>query len=449
MTQVPMTPRNRPSSPGRRSPGLGPVLVLLLAVRAVPVLAQGPPEPGGIEELKRTAPRVFIDCSDCDLDYLKTEITFVNYVRDRAESQVHVLVTTLKTGSGGREHTLAFIGRNEFAGIDDTQAYYSNATDTEDEVRSGLVNALKMGLMAYVARTPIAKRISLSYAPDAAPRAGADPWRSWVFSLGGSAHLHGERSWATSALEASFSASKVTPAVKAALALTVERDRDHFTFEGERIDSRARSVLAEGLFVRSLGEQWSVGAFLAAGSSTHDNIESGLEVLPAVEFNLFPYAQATRRQLRFLYRVGIKTMRYKEETIFNRLGETRLEESLSSTFEVRERWGSINTSLQGSHFFHDLGKYRLSLMTVIQLKLFKGFSVYAVGSGERIRDQLSLPKAGASLDEILLKRKQMATNYSYFLSVGVSYTFGSIYTNVVNPRFGSEGASGVQIEVGE
>ena len=30
----------------------------------------------------------------------------------------------------------------------------------------------------------------------------------------------------------------------------------------------------------------------------------------------------------------------------------------------------------------------------------------------------------------------LATNYNYRFSVGVSYTFGSIYSSIVNPRFG-------------
>ena len=41
-----------------------------------------------------------------------------------------------------------------------------------------------------------------------------------------------------------------------------------------------------------------------------------------------------------------------------------------------------------------------------------------------------------TLEGILLSRKQLATDYEYNLRVGVRYTFGSIYSNVVNPRFG-------------
>ncbi len=69
----------------------------------------------------------------------------------------------------------------------------------------------------------------------------------------------------------------------------------------------------------------------------------------------------------------------------------------------------------------------------------KGLSLNIDASYDRIRDQLGLPKGERTLEEILLRRKEMATDYSYFLSVGLSYTFGSIYSNVVNQSFGSGG----------
>jgi hypothetical protein len=39
-------------------------------------------------------------------------------------------------------------------------------------------------------------------------------------------------------------------------------------------------------------------------------------------------------------------------------------------------------------------------------------------------------------EEILMGTGQLATDYSFYGSIGLSYTFGSIYSNVVNSRFG-------------
>jgi hypothetical protein len=57
------------------------------------------------------------------------------------------------------------------------------------------------------------------------------------------------------------------------------------------------------------------------------------------------------------------------------------------------------------------------------------------GSAARIRDQLYLRAGEATDEEILLRRRQLATSYRYSMFVGVGYTFGSIFNNIVNPRF--------------
>ena len=88
-----------------------------------------------IEELKKSAPKVYLDCMDCDLEYIKTEITFVNYVRDRKEADIHILVTTQTTAGGGREYTLSFLVQNGFKAVDDTVKY--SPTKRTRRMRSG------------------------------------------------------------------------------------------------------------------------------------------------------------------------------------------------------------------------------------------------------------------------------------------------------------------------
>lgn len=154
-----------------------------------------------------------------------------------------------------------------------------------------------------------------------------------------------------------------------------------------------------------------------------------------MEYNYFPYAESTRRQLCFLYRIGWNAANYKEKTIFDKTSEILYNQSLTVRFEVKEPWGSVSTSLEGSHYFHDFSKNRLEFRMNVDVRIFKGLSLDINGRYERIHDQLSLPKGEATLDEVLLRRKELATNYEYSVSVGLRYTFGSVYSNVVNPRF--------------
>src|SRR5205823_14839731 len=104
--------------------------------------------------------RVFLDCNRCDDNYVKKEVTFIDYVRNREDADVHVLVTTQETGGGGNEWTLKFIGlgpKNQ--GADQTLTYNSTATATGAEIRAGFVEVSKLGLVRYAVNTPIADRL--------------------------------------------------------------------------------------------------------------------------------------------------------------------------------------------------------------------------------------------------------------------------------------------------
>ncbi len=217
-----------------------------------------------IEALKKTAPKVYIDCSSCDIDYIKTEITFVNYVRDRNEAEVHVLITTQGTGSGGREYTLTFSGQNAFKGVDDIEKYFSDSTNTADEVRQGLVKALKMGLMGYVARRPIASQIAVSYTEPKKPETRVDKWKSWVFSLSGQGFFSGEQSYNRNYFDFNVSANRVTPDVKLRLGLSADFGKQHYEYEDQTYSNIQESYYFSGLFVKAFGEHWSAGFSLDA-----------------------------------------------------------------------------------------------------------------------------------------------------------------------------------------
>lgn len=413
-------------------------IFILLFLILIPV-AYSQTNAASIDELKKTALRVFIDCDFCDIEYIKTEIAFVNYVRERKEAQLHVLISVQITGSGGLEYTLTYLGQLEYSGQDDVLRYYSNRTNTEDEIRQGLVQTLKIGLMRYVAKTPISKRISICLTDQVKPTSVRDKWKFWVFSLSARGSFNGQESVVYSSLNGNLSASRVTPELKIRMNSAVSHYYNKYVLEDQSIESALTSRSFKALAVKSMGEHWSVGGYLSLSSSSYSNIQFALRPAPAVEYDFFPYAQSTRRQLRLLYRLNFNAIRYQEETIYLKTKENLWSEDLSITLELKEKWGAISASLEGAHYFHDLSKYHAQLYGEVSLRLYKGLSFDIFGSGSRIHDQLSLPKMGASLEDVLLMRKQLATSYDYYFSIGISYTFGSIYSNVVNPRFGFGG----------
>ncbi len=390
----------------------------------------------GLDDLKNQAPRVFIDCRRCDKDYIRTEITFVNFVRDKEECDIHVLITDQRTGADGREYTMTFMGRNEYSHIEHTLVYISQKTDTRDETRLGMVNTLRKGLFPYMVENPLMEHFSLNFYSDIEPTAVEDPWDFWVFSLSLRGSMEEEASQSESSFRGNISINRITPEWKLRLGFSGEVETDRFVVDDEEIKSSSDEKNFTGIIVKSLGKNWSVGGWFEANSSAYDNRRLELIFAPAVEFNVYPYSESTRRQLRFLYRLGYISVKYREETIYDKIYEDLLGQSFSATLEVKEPWGNVTTSLEGSHFFHDFSKNRVQLWGHISFRIFKGLSMNLHGRFERIRDQLSLAKGEASLDEILLQRKELATDYEYSISTGLSYTFGSVFSNVVNPRFG-------------
>jgi len=397
----------------------------------------GPDGPSPVDELKRQAPRVYIDCEYCDLDFFRTEITFVNYVRDRTEADVHVLISTQRTGASGKEYTLRFIGQSAYADFQNTLTYVSPPATSQDDIRRGLTHVIKLGLAALAARTPVGSRIEVNFKEKVKETAVIDPWKSWVFSLNMNGNFSGEKMSNSYFLSGGLSANRVTPESKLRLGVNASKNYSSFEYEGEKISSSSESRSASGLYVKSLGQHWSVGVQANVNSSTYSNLELGMRPSLAVEYNFFPYSQSTRRQLRLLYTLGYTYQRYREETIYDKMSNHLADEELELSLDLCERWGTISTSLEVSHYFHDFSKNRLELWSELSLRIWKGLSLDFFGGYTRVHDQLSLPKGGASLEEILLRRRELATTYSYYGYIGISYRFGSIYSNVVNPRFGN------------
>ncbi len=389
-----------------------------------------------IEELKKKAPKVFLDCRGCDRNYIRTEVTFVNYVRDRKEADVHILVTTQRTGSGGREYTFAFIGRNDFEDIKATLKYVSQQTNTRDEIRQGMVKVLKKGLVSYVAKTPLADYVSVLFKAEVKPTDVEDKWNFWVFSIGLNGFIRGEKAVRSHSISGNFSANRVTPETKLRMSISARYNESNFDINGDSISSSSDSQNLRILFVKSLSEHWSVGAWFSVNSNTYRNTKFAIYPTPAIEYNLFRYSESTRRELRFLYRIGFSILRYREETIYDKISENLLSETLSIILEIKEPWGNAGLSLEGSHYFHDFSKKRFGINADLNIRLFKGLSFNIHGGYAAVHDQLSLVKGGVSLDEILLRQKELATDYEYYASLGFRYTFGSVFSNVVNPRFG-------------
>ena len=401
------------------------------------VFAQDQPK----DNTRQEALNVFLDCGFCDVDYIRKNVGYVNYVRDTKEAQVHILATSQRTGSGGREYTFNFIGQLEFAGQNDTLSIVTQNDATADERRELRTRGLQVGLMPYVVQTPMVEYMKVEYAAkedSAGSEEPVDKWNFWVFRIGANGWFNGEERYKSKRVNGSFSANRITEKWKIENWGDFGYNQNRFTIDSATtITNFNQNFYVESSAIRAINDHWSAGLIMSINSSTFRNIRFNYRTSPALEYNIFKYSDFTRKQIRLQYRVGFDDFHYVDTTIYNKKREGLFNHKLSVAAEFVQKWGSFSFSSSASHYFHDPSLNRLTFWGSVSWRIFKGLSFNASGSLDYIRDQISLPKGGASPVEILTQQRLLATQYSYWGFLGVSYTFGSIYNNVVNPRFGN------------
>jgi len=192
---------------------------LALALSVLPSSAFGQQEG---EEPRAGAMNVYLDCEGarraCQSSHFRTEITFVNWVRDLADSQLHIIMTSSSTGSGD-VFTMDFMGREELDGSDDQLTYSHSDTDSDDQRSQGITGLLAVGLARYsvllgqtgpfIVNTPDDRERRLELPPGLQGDVD-DPWDYWVFRVGGNVKYEDEDRSDEKSFSANFSANRTT-----------------------------------------------------------------------------------------------------------------------------------------------------------------------------------------------------------------------------------------------
>ena len=417
-------------------------LVILLAVSVTVLapaiaLAQATPQtPAASNRL-----RVFLECGDCFPTYLRDEIEWVDFLRDPNGADVHVIGTSTRTGGGGVEVAIRFVGLGRFQGVNLELKAVSQSGDTDDMRRQGIRRVVTIGLLTYLERAGLGGDVKLRVDPAVAgagqTTVAADPWKAWVFSVRGTGSLDFEQSSRQWEWGARATADRVTETWNLAFGISADTNREEFDLdEDEPLSATRRSREFESFVSRALGPHWSLGFFGEANSSSFGNQRFTTEIAPAIEYNLFPYADYASRQLRFTYAIGSQHARYYEVTLFDKLEETNPLHKAQVTLEQIQPWGELQVAFEFTQYLHDTSKYRLESGGELSFRIARGLTLDLDGQLSRIRDQLALPKRDATDEEVLLRLRELQSNYRADFSVNLTYRFGSLFNNIVNPRFG-------------
>ena len=394
--------------------------------------------------------KVFQTCSHewlCDLEYLRNELKMVDFVRDRFLCDVQVILNTQFNNAGGEINTISFQGQNDFAAIKDTLSYFNNATATEDVKRRKMLQNLKLGLMQFIAKSPIAEDIEIKYTADTSDNIAqkkSEPWNYWQFSMGASGFFDGNKNYKNSNVSAFLSASRETEKNRFNFYANNQFNRSSFTIyykDGNGIDTSevvnvsrdAQNI--ESNYAQKLSDHWAVGLSGLYVRSVFDNIDARIKLAPSVEYSIFSYKDFNTQRIVLSYELGPQFSNYRDTTIYFKSQELLLQQSLGLITSFTKPWGSVNIGTFYTSYLDDLRKNNFYVGGGISWNVVKGLKVGIGGNIQFNHDQISIPKAGASRDDVLTQRRIIASDYDYFVAVGFSYTFGSIYNSQVHPTY--------------
>ena len=420
--------------------------LLLISVNSVALLAQTPNKTNADEanpKVDTTAlpPKIFVNCAHtrCYDDFLRAELSFFDFVRDRLVSDIEVLVTHLATGAGGREYTVSFYGHNRFEGKGDTLRFSTRKTDTDDVIRKQLVRTFRRGLVRFLLDSDQMEQVDVTFPVRKTgvdePAKTKDPWNYWVFDVSGNGSAHGESNKQYVSLSTHLRINRITLKSKYTFHAYYNDNRNHYVVDSANIRVRTVDYGLSSYYVRSFSEHWSAGGFYRSFHSIYQNINVSQSVAPALEYSVFPVSEVTRRQFRWVYQAGLRMLNYIEPTVYDKTGEMLPYHQLTGIFSITQPWGTLSAHVTGYQYLHDRRKNRLSFNIDASWRIIQGLSLQIHGSASLINNQISLAQSTIKAEDALLNGRQLPTTFNYHSSMGISYTFGSINNSVVNPRF--------------
>ncbi|GGD53555.1 hypothetical protein GCM10011361_20330 [Muriicola marianensis] len=410
---------------------------------------------------------VFIDGCErwdggCDLDYIRTEITAVDFYRDNQKADVFLLINRNRSGGGGRQYQLIFIGQqNIHAGRRDTLYVDNKQTDTDFEVREKLTRFIKLGLAPYVAKTKAGEEIEINMKTDAVIREDSiqesvDPWNYWVFNVGGDTNIELEELSSEINIGGNINIDRITDEWKISLSGRIDERLRRTIQRVPRVDDNGDPVLdGDGnqiidevvsnfdvsefgfnhQLVKSISPRWSYGYDIAGRQNTRLNYKFQMSFRPAVEYNFFPESVQNSKFLRVNYGVELRNNRYVEETISGFLEETRVLHSLRTSLGFNKRWGNLEVGYRLRNYLDDFSSWSTGLNIRADVRVTGNLSFFIRAEANYVKDQIYLAAGDFTEQDILSGRVTLPSAYNIDTRFGFNYRFGSILNNFVNRRF--------------
>lgn len=382
--------------------------------------------------------KLFLEGTGIDFNYIRRNIDFVDFVNDPKATDVHVIITRSQTGGGGHNYILNFYSSN----LSHIGEYSLNCIslpgDTDDDIRDCITRTLKLGLMPFVNETSNSDLINIQYANAGKPKPEEelvpDKWDNWVFRAGANGGFRLEESITRYNYSLNARADRITEQLKLRASYYHSNRYEEIETGSEVLSSVSAHKNGSINSVYSLSDSWSMGLFLSYFQSTYWNTRSSYDAKPAIEYNFFPWDESDKRVFTIAYFAGLENKTYFETTIFGKDKENLWGHNLKVDFQLVQPWGEVETRLEGSSYLHDWSKNRITFSSGVSFRITRGLSFNVGFRAENIHNQLYLPAAGVSIEDILLGNQKLPSTFEVSGDMGISIQFGSLYNNIVNNR---------------
>ncbi len=393
--------------------------------------------------------KVFIDCSNtfCDMMFVRSEINVVDFLLDRVAADVHVLITDIRNGSGGRQYQMIFFGQNSFKHTRDTLKFATDPNATDFELRAKMLNYLKIGLTPLVAKTSQAEGIAITMKTEVTTDSAGnsnltkDKWNYWTFRVGANGNINMDQVYKSSEVRGNFRVNRTTDDWKILFGFFGGQEKSSYEYDTDagplEVVVKNTNYNFEHTLVKSINQHWSYGYQLSFLNNTFNNYKSRVYVLPQIEYSIFPYKDVNNRFLTLRYGIGLQQNNYYDTTIYNKTEEMLAGHNAELNISFNQKWGTINTGISYRNYFHNWKINNLGVATQMEVRVTGGLSVYVYLFGGLVHDQIYLPAEGATGEEVLSRTRQLQSSYNFETFFGLNYRFGTKLNNFVNPRFKS------------
>ncbi len=377
--------------------------------------------------------KLYYQCSfKCYKTFIKENLPYTEFVRDPDYADVHLVVSVEEAGNGGERYTLTFYRKKQEVS---TLQFATSPDQTEEEERRLLLKYIQIGLAPFWSQKGLGYKIEVQIQKAEKQKKATDKWNHWIFNIGSNAYASGSEVRDRVSVNFNARAKQVTEEHKVLFGANYHISRQKIRYGEDIIFSRYDSYYLKYIESWSINKKWSWATVASTGANTYSNYKFFLEGGAGIEYDVYPYKESYKRLITIGNIIRARYNQYLDTTIYFKTREVLYRYELYSNIEFTRKWGSVSGLVSYNVYLHDRDLFSLIFDLNTSIRIYKGLSFNTYASYDILHNQINLPATGTSYEDVLLQQKEVKTGYRFYFMVGLTFSFGSIYNTIVNPRF--------------